>query len=119
MAERKRGGQPGNRNAVKHGFYSPSFRAEEVNDLATLGEGGVMGEVDMLRVCLRRLFSMVGEMQAAGEVASTLETMASASTTIAGLLKAQRLIEGGQSNLSDALSQALGEVCGELSCANK
>lgn len=116
MAVRKKGGQPGNTNALKHGFYSPAFKSGEGEALEALGEAGVRAEVDMLRVSLRRLFQAAGELADPGDMASTLEAMASVSVTIAGLLKTQRLIEGGQSSLSDALSQALGEVCGELAC---
>jgi hypothetical protein len=31
MKKRKRGAQPGNRNALKHGFYSPTLSPEEIS----------------------------------------------------------------------------------------
>ena len=30
---RKRGAQPGNTNALKHGFYARAYRSGELNDL--------------------------------------------------------------------------------------
>jgi hypothetical protein len=116
MAVKKRGGQPGNTNAVKHGFYAQHYNAGEVDALGELDAGGALPEVDMLRVVMRRLFGMIGQMDEPAAVAANLETLANVSTTIAGLLKTQRLIEGGQSSLSDALSQALSEVTSEFGC---
>jgi hypothetical protein len=116
MAGRKRGGQPGNSNAVKHGFYAAHFKAGETEALGALGEGGVQDEIDMLRVTMRRLFGMIDQAEEPAAIAATLEILANVSTTIAGLLKSQRLIEGGQSSLSDALSQALSEVTSEFGC---
>jgi hypothetical protein len=36
MVKRKRGGQPGNVNTLKHGFYSHTFRSEEREDLEAM-----------------------------------------------------------------------------------
>ena len=53
--KRKRGGQPGNLNALKHGFYSRLFREPEIADLDTLamlesvGVDDLRGEVVMMR----------------------------------------------------------------------
>jgi hypothetical protein len=40
MPKRSRGAQPGNTNALKHGFYSKRFSQLELTDLETaLGDG--------------------------------------------------------------------------------
>jgi len=116
MVVRKRGGQLGNTNAKKHGFYSVKFTASESQDLEAALSEGVGDEVTLLRVGIRRLFELAGKSADAGEWASMLDAIGMASVRIAGLLKTQRLIEGGQSSLSDALSQALNEVCNDVSC---
>jgi hypothetical protein len=116
---RKRGGQPGNQNARKHGFYSAAMRPGEVADLDALEAEGLLDEIALVRVGIRRLFEVAGDSKAPGELASALEVIGSASVKLAGLLRTQRMIAGGQSSLSDALSQALGEVCGELTTAYK
>ena len=33
LMRKKRGGQPGNKNAIKHGFYSPSLSPEEISSV--------------------------------------------------------------------------------------
>lgn len=75
---------------------------------------GVQAEIDMLRVVMRRLFASVGSAEEPAAIAITLEIQANVSTTIAGLPKSQRFIEGGQSALTDAKSQTLREVTGEF-----
>jgi hypothetical protein len=115
-AGRKRGGQPGNMNAVKHGFYWQGFKPGEGEDLELLDGAGMQQEIDMLRILMRRLFQYAAQAEDPASTATTLESLANVSTTIAGLLKSQRMIEGGQSSLSDALSQALREVTGEFGC---
>lgn len=116
MVVRRRGGQPGNSNAKRHGFYSSKFTADESQDLQAALSVGVDDEVTLLRVGVRRLFELAGTSADAGEWASMLDAIGMASVRIAGLLKMQRMIEGGQSSLSDALSQALNEVCNDVSC---
>ena len=52
--KRKRGGQPGNINAIKHGFYSKNFSLAERRGLKVT-EGVVLGdEIALLRVLIRR-----------------------------------------------------------------
>ena len=76
-------------------------------------------EVALLRVGIRRLFAMTQVSTTPAEWAMILDAIGTASVRIAGLLRAQRMIEGGQSNLSEALSQALTEVCNELPSKNQ
>ncbi len=52
---RKRGAQPGNRNAVKHGFYSTRLRPVEAADLDNVKTADLAGEIDLIRIHLRRL----------------------------------------------------------------
>lgn len=54
-AKRRRGGQPGNHNALKHGFYSRFFREGELVDLQRITEEGLDAELDLLRVLIRRM----------------------------------------------------------------
>ena len=54
---RKRGGQPGNRNSFKHGFYSHTLTRQEKDHL----EQGILGELQdedkLLNVFIDRVFS--------------------------------------------------------------
>ena len=54
QGRKKRGGQPGNTNAIKHGFYSKNFSLAERRGLKVT-EGVVLGdEISLLRVLIRR-----------------------------------------------------------------
>jgi hypothetical protein len=54
-AARKRGGQPGNSNAFKHGFYTKNFSPAECRGLQST-QGVVLGdEIALLRVLINRL----------------------------------------------------------------
>lgn len=53
VKKRKRGGQPGNQNARKHGFYSSRMNRKETRDLnLALNRGDVEKEIAALRVKL-------------------------------------------------------------------
>jgi hypothetical protein len=54
--KRKRGAQPGNTNALKHGFYSHRFNNLEISDLNTALSDGLTDEIALLRVIIRRVF---------------------------------------------------------------
>ena len=113
--KRKRGAQPGNTNALKHGFYSPRFSPLELRDLDTALADGLDDEIALLRVTIRRVFDLATD---EGEDSETwfkaLSTLGMASTRLAGLLRTQKIIQGDTSSVASALSQALGEVCDEL-----
>ena len=56
--KRKRGGQPGNRNAVRHGFYCRSLSEEERSLFnAAVGMHGFEEEVALLRCEVRKAVS--------------------------------------------------------------
>jgi len=113
--KRKAGAQPGNFNALKHGFYSQRFSSLELHDLDTALADGLDDEIALLRITIRRVFDLATE---EGEDSETwfkaLSTLGLASTRLAGLVRTQKLIKGDSSSVASALSQALGEVCDEL-----
>ena len=53
---RKRGGQPGNHNALKHGYYARHFRPSEIEDLEQLTPG-LQDEINMIRIFIRRVIA--------------------------------------------------------------
>ncbi len=52
--KRNRGGQPGNNNALKHGFYSAQFQPLEKKALEDIPLTDLGAEIDTLRVFLQR-----------------------------------------------------------------
>ena len=114
---RSRGGQPGNANAVKHGFYSRKFRDLESQDLETALREGLGDEIALMRVTIRRVFDFANDN--AGDLDSwtgTLSALGAASTRLAGMLRTQKLLGASDSDALSALSQALGEVTREFGC---
>ena len=116
-SRRHRGGQPGNKNALKHGFYSPGFKPNETADLEEVaGDVDLRDEITMMRVIIRRVFTHAEDCGDDRESwAMVLGSLGSASTRLAGLLRTQKLLDGGGSDVADALSQALREVTSEIS----
>ena len=113
---RKRGAQPGNVNAWKHGFYSRRFRALELNDLEAVLQDSLDDEIALLRVMIRRVFEFADQEAASLEDWSTaLSTLGAASTRLAGLIRTQHLASGGSDSLEDVLAKALGEAAHEVS----
>jgi hypothetical protein len=51
---RKRGAQPGNRNAFKHGFYSDQFKQVEKINLSQIQPTDLTDEIQLLRVQMHR-----------------------------------------------------------------
>jgi hypothetical protein len=52
--KKRRGGQPGNANAIKHGFYTRHFRGQEIKVLDQLPVAELQDEMEALRAFLRR-----------------------------------------------------------------
>lgn len=56
--KRKRGAQPGNKNAYEHGFYSAAFRKSEGLEISSPGrKGQVQDEINLLRVLIADIAS--------------------------------------------------------------
>ncbi len=114
---RNRGGQPGNLNAVKHGFYSRRFQDLEARDLETVPVEGLDGEIALMRVMIRRVFDYANDNAEDLEGRTgTLSALGAASTRLAGMLRTQKLFGGSKSDALDALSKALAEVTNEFGC---
>lgn len=116
-SSRKRGGQPGNANAMRHGFYSRHMKAGEQSDLENLLRPGVQDETAALRVMIGRLLKIASEennMDIETAIAVT-NALGTAAIKLSSLLRTQKILEGGadatfQQTLSQALSQVLAEI---------
>lgn len=114
MPERKRGAQPGNLNALKHGFYARNFTELEVKDLETILGSGLINEISMMRVLARRVFDLMGQAETAEEAARALSVLGQAVARLAGVLKVEKMLGPGSDEVSHAISQALGDVLKEF-----
>ena len=91
---RKRGGQPGNRNAVKHGFYSAVLKAHERSMLAHLPMTDLSAEIDLIRITnhrfLQALKASKGDLDLETQL-TALRAVNLSAHSIAALLRAQAL----------------------------
>ena len=110
---RKRGGQPGNTNALKHGFYSRAFRSVDIDDLDTL-ELKLEDEIAAARVAGRRMLELSDEMT---EPMQSIRALAAFSTHlihIASLMRTHAILTGGGNTTSETITNAIQAVAREL-----
>jgi hypothetical protein len=110
--KRKRGGQPGNINALRHGFYSSLFKPLEAKDLEDILSTGLEEEIAMLRVATRRALELAHDADDIDQTIKALGALGLASIRISRSLKAQKEIGDGDLAL-DAISGVINEVLKE------
>ena len=114
-AKRQRGGQPGNLNALKHGFYAKTFKKTETDDIECMDGQGLENEIDMMRIITRRFLELAQKANTMQESATVLNTLGMASVRLASLLRVQNLLKGDmKAKVMDDLEEALREVAKEL-----
>ena len=114
-ARRKRGGQPGNKNRLKHGFYAHSFDPLEDADLDTMVAAGLQDEVAMLRVVIRRLFDLSRGCRDLDEMINSAGALGMLATRLAGMLRTQKILNGGdEAGVTESISRALADIVDEL-----
>ena len=115
------GGQRGNSNALRHGFYSRQFQELELKDLDQIVKGGMDDEVAMLRIAIRRVFEHFTEAAESAEspmvknliMAQSLSTLGIATTRLAHMLRTKKFLDGGSDDpLEDLITRVLNEVQG-------
>ena len=95
---RKRGAQPGNLNAYKHGFYSRRFSMVELSDLSNVLSENLDDEIALLRIIIRRVFEYAdNEAVTLSDWMSALSTLAASATRLSGLLRTQHQLTGKKS----------------------
>ncbi len=100
--KRKEGGQKGNQNARKHGFYSKVLDAAEKKDLEIASDvDGIDDEIALLRVKIKSVLEKDPE---------NLQLIMQATTTLARLLKTRLNINKEQKK---GLKEAIGKVIRE------
>ena len=111
--KRKKGAQPGNLNALKHGFYSRQFRERELTDLEEIDAEGLENEIAMLRVMIRRLMEMVNNCDNLDQLNAVVGTLGMASSRLASMLRTESFIDKKQ-EIDDEISRGLHAAAIEL-----
>jgi len=102
-AKRKRGGQPSNQNARKHGFYSKVLdEAEQLDFELASGVEGIDDEIALLRVKIKSLIAHDPE---------NIRLIMQATNTLAGLVKTSYKITKEQRK---GLKEAIGNVLRDI-----
>ena len=116
-AHKKPGGQPGNTNALKHGFYSKNFSLAERRGLQA-AEGLVLGdEIGLLRVLIRRFVEQIQANQGVSlnESVQHLAVISEAMSRLASLLRTDHMLGGSETDtFMMSLNRAMTSVLEEL-----
>ncbi|MEA3439735.1 MAG: hypothetical protein U9R58_05580 [Chloroflexota bacterium] len=105
---RNRGAQPGNRNALKHGYYSPLFRSAELKNLKALSNPGLSDEIEMLRLVICRIVERASdETLTFDQHLRYLNAISHATAQLSRLIRTQALLVGEVDQIEKALIQAL------------
>jgi hypothetical protein len=101
--KRKRGGQPDNQNARKHGFYSRVLdEAEQLDFELAVGVEGIDDEIALLRVKMKSLLEHDPE---------NIKLIMQATNTLAGLVKTSyKITKEQRKGLKEAIANVLREV---------
>ena len=109
---RPRGAPPGNRNHLKHGFYSRQFRKIDLRDLEKHQFNGLIDETNLIRIYMRRVIEKAADDETCDPLA-VLRLLCLGSITLTRLLKVQKQIFDPRSEADNLLEQALAKVAEE------
>jgi hypothetical protein len=114
---RKRGGQPGNTNALKHGFYTNNFSLAKRRGLEATKTIVLADEIALLRVLIRRFSEkmLASEGVSLNESAQHLAVVSEAMLRLASLLRTNHMLGGSESDtLAEELNLAIQQVTAEM-----
>ncbi len=114
---RKRGGQPGNTNALKHGFYTKQFSLNERRGLQEIEGVFLSDEIGLLRVLIRRFAEQIKGSQGVSlnESAQHLAVISEAMLRLASLLRTDNMLGSSEyDTFGAALSRSMSVVLEEL-----
>lgn len=120
-SKRKPGAQSGNKNALRHGFYSKTFTADENKRLDEQTTIEVEAEINLIRVCLDKLkhelsFDEIIRTDANqsefrdGHYLQQLNTLTLMTQSISTLVRTHYLIHGKSGDIQSSILQALEEL---------
>jgi hypothetical protein len=100
--KKSRGGQPGNFNALKHGFYTRRFKKTDLAGVESTDYNGLMEEIAIIRLYTRRLIELDHPSADISQVSNILRILCLASLTITRLVKTSTFLQtDGNSSASD------------------
>lgn len=110
-SKKKPGGQPSNKNALKHGFYAKNFSADETKRLDDQDSTDVIGEINLLRVYVDRLANQIElKNKPNDDDLKALNTLSLITQSISTLTRTHYLVRGKSGAVTDSILQALEEL---------
>jgi hypothetical protein len=113
--KRKRGGQPGNHNALKHGFYARAMSKDEIDELATI-QDGLVEEINLIRSIIRRVAILAQDERDRHELEGLLDSLGAAGVRLGSMIRTQKMFFDltDKVQFDKDLSTAISEVLHEL-----
>ncbi len=113
LPKRPRGGQLGNRNALKHGYYSQAFKKVDLKNGESIPIFDLQAEIVMLRLYIRRVISMATESESFVECVGLLRILSMAYTSLTRLISTQYVVCNSDDEMDIAMRQAIEELFGD------
>jgi hypothetical protein len=111
---RPRGAQPGNSNALKHGFYTRRFKRQHLDGVEAASLKDLVEEIALIRIFTRRLVETCDPSADVYDLAGILRAICLASATITRIIKVQSLLGSNSNQWSEAIDIAIRELGQEL-----
>lgn len=107
--KRKPGAQPGNKNAVVHGFYSALLTKDEIARLNKVKRIDLEDETDLLRTLIHRLANNINtdDLDEACKTANTISNMIQVINT---MQRTKLLARGNGGEIAQTILEALTEL---------
>jgi len=104
------GGQIGNMNALKHGFYTRRIKKRDLSGVEDTNIKGLAEEIALIRIFTRRLVESADPSADLYELAGVLRTICLASATITRIIKAQAFLTNDPNDFDNEVDQAIRQV---------
>ncbi len=111
---RHRGGQLGNLNALKHGFYARRLKKRDLDGVEATDVKTLIEEISLLRVFTRRLIENLDPHAGAYELAAVVRILCVALKSITSAMKAQHWLAINDSSTDEELHTALLQFWAEV-----
>jgi len=114
LSNRRPGAQPGNANALKHGFYTRRFNKQHLDGVESTSLSGLAEEIALIRIFTRRLVESTDLSADVYDLAGVLRAICLASATITRIIRIQSLLGSSTNDWQDAIDTAIHDISIEL-----
>jgi hypothetical protein len=109
-SHRRQGGQPGNLNALKHGFYTRRLKKRDLSGIEATNLKNLTEEIALIRIFTRRMVEDSFKDPDYYDLLAVLRALCLASSTITRIIKTQSFLANDPSAYNAEIDQAIREV---------